>query len=53
MQIRIQIDNAYTCDTDPVTGNCWWTIEVSYPGGANDTTTWSARIEGNPVALVK
>ena len=53
MQIRIQIDNGYTCDTDPVTGNCWWTIEVSYPGGANDTTTWSARIEGNPVALVE
>ncbi len=53
MQIRIQIDPAYTCDTDPDTGNCWWTIEVSYPGGANDTTTWSARIEGNPVALVE
>jgi hypothetical protein len=48
MQIRIQIDSGYTCTTD-----CWWTIEVSYPGGANDTTTWSARIEGNPVALVK
>lgn len=52
MQIRIDIDGSYTCDTSP-TGNCWWTIEVSYPGGANDTTTWSARIEGNPVALVE
>lgn len=52
MQIRIDIADAYTCDTSPG-GNCWWTIEVSYPGGANDTTTWSARIEGNPVALVK
>ena len=48
MQIRIQIDPGYTCGA-----NCWWTIEVSYPGGANDTTTWSARIEGNPVSLVK
>ncbi|MDJ0954997.1 MAG: hypothetical protein QNJ81_15065, partial [Acidimicrobiia bacterium] len=53
MQIRIEIDDTYTCDTDPATGNCWWTIDVSYPGGANDTTTWSARIEGNPVALVE
>jgi hypothetical protein len=52
MQIRIHIDPAYTCDTSP-SGNCWWTIDVSYPGGANDTTTWSARIEGNPVALVE
>ncbi len=48
MQIRIDIDNGYTCGTD-----CWWTISLIYPGGANDTTTWSARIEGNPVRLVE
>jgi hypothetical protein len=48
MQIRVDVPDDYTCS-----GNCWWTIEVSYPGGANDTTTWSARIEGNPVALVE
>jgi hypothetical protein len=53
MQIRISIADSYTCDTDPVTGNCWWTIEVDYPGGARDTTTWSSHIEGNPVKLVK
>jgi len=48
MQIRIAISSGYTCSSD-----CWWTIKVTYPGGANDTTTWSARIEGNPVKLVK
>jgi hypothetical protein len=48
MQIRIAIPNTYSCTTD-----CWWTIEVTYAGGANDTTTWSARIEGNPVKLVE
>ena len=48
MQIRIDIPNDYTCSA-----NCWWQITVSYPGGANDTTTWSARIEGNPVRLVE
>ena len=48
MQIRIAIPNTYSCTTD-----CWWTIEVTYNGGANDTTTWSARIEGNPVKLVE
>ena len=48
MQIRVHVPETYVC-----AANCWWTIEVSYPGGANDTTTWSARIEGNPVALVE
>jgi hypothetical protein len=48
MQIRIAIPNDYSCSA-----NCWWTIEVTYDGGANDTTTWSARIEGNPVKLVE
>ncbi len=48
MQIRIEIPDTYACSSD-----CWWTIDVSYPGGANDTTTWSAHIEGNPVALVE
>jgi len=48
MQIRISIPTDYTCSAD-----CWWTIQVDYPNGANDTTTWSARIEGNPVRLVE
>ncbi|MEZ5176209.1 MAG: TadE/TadG family type IV pilus assembly protein [Acidimicrobiia bacterium] len=48
MQIRIEIDQSYTCGA-----NCWWTLTVDYPGGANDTTTWSARVEGNPVKLVE
>jgi hypothetical protein len=52
MQIRIQIDNDYTCTIDSKPG-CWWTIETGYAGGANDTTTWSARIEGSPVRLVE
>ncbi len=48
MQIRIEIPNGYTCGTD-----CWWTIKLEYGGGANDTTTWSAHIEGNPVRLIE
>ena len=48
MQIRIKIPETYTCTTA-----CWWTLTVNYPGGANDTTTWSARVEGNPVKLVE
>ncbi len=48
MQIRISIPNGYTCGTE-----CWWKIGLAYPGGANDTTTWSAHIEGNPVRLIE
>ena len=52
MEIRLEIPNTYTC-TPGVGAGCWWTIELYYPGGANDTTTWSAHIEGNPVRLVE
>ncbi len=52
MEIRVDIPNTYTCDPATADG-CWWTIELFYPGGANDTTTWSAHIEGNPVRLVE
>ena len=48
LEVRVHIPETYTCTVD-----CWWRIKVTYPGGANDTTTWSARIEGNPVALVE
>jgi len=48
LEIRVHIPEDYTCSAD-----CWWEIEVHYTGNANDTTTWSAHIEGNPVALVE
>ena len=48
LEIRVDIPDDYTCSSD-----CWWTIKVTYPGGARDTTTWSAHIEGNPVSLVE
>lgn len=47
--LRIEIDlTGYTCST-----NCWWKVRLFYPGGGTDTTTWEARIEGNPVKLVE
>ena len=46
--IRVPIPPTYTCGS-----NCWWQVEYNYPGSTNDTTTWSARIEGNPVKLVE
>ncbi len=46
--IRIAIPPDYTC-----AATCWWKIHYNYPDVTNDTTTWSARIEGNPIRIVK
>jgi Putative Flp pilus-assembly TadE/G-like len=46
--IRIALPPDYACAAD-----CWWKIRYNYPGQTMDTTTWSARIEGNPVRLVE
>lgn len=46
--IRIDLPEDYVCGAD-----CWWKIDYNYPGSTNDTTTWEARIEGNPVKLVE
>jgi hypothetical protein len=47
--VRIDLPNNYSCDG----ANCWWTIFYDYEGDATDTTTWTGRIEGNPVRLVE
>ena len=48
IQVRIDLPAGYTCAAD-----CWWRIDYNYPAQTNDTTTWSARIDGNPVRLVE
>ena len=51
IEIRLPIDTGYTCASGGT--DCWWTIDLIYNNGANDTTTWAAHIEGNPVKLVE
>jgi hypothetical protein len=46
--IRVTLPTDYTCAAD-----CWWKIHYNYPGRTQDTTTWSAHIEGNPLRLVE
>jgi hypothetical protein len=50
----IPIPSTYSCDFASATG-CWVTIQMTYSGGAqpNDTTTWSATLNGDPVRLVE
>ena len=51
IQIRVPIDNTMnSCDaTNP--NDCWLRIQYRFSGGVNDTTTWSAFIDGDPVRL--
>ncbi len=50
--VRISIPDTYSCPLGGVPG-CWWTIDYDYTARSNDTTTWSARVEGNPVKLIE
>jgi hypothetical protein len=48
---RIPIPDDYDCDYEDPAG-CWIRIRFQFPGGIEDTTSWEARLEGNPVRLV-
>ncbi len=50
--IRVPVPSSYTCQSTK-SGGCWFQLEVSFPGGVSDTTTWSARVEGDPVRLIE
>lgn len=54
LTFRVPLPANYSCD--PNVGNgCWWKVRYKYgvPGVTPaDTTTWAARIEGNPIHLV-
>ncbi len=53
-RIDVPVPTSYTCnDADPT--DCWYRLKFTYPPGvtANDTTTWSASLDGDPVRLVK
>jgi Flp pilus assembly protein TadG len=48
---NVDIPSNYTCDgTDPT--KCWFHILINTTSSAQDTTTWSATVVGNPVHLV-
>lgn len=51
-QFRVEIPDDYSCaDADP--DACWVKIRLAFGGGVNDTTTWSARLLGDPVRITK
>jgi hypothetical protein len=51
---KVPIPSNYTCNyTDPT--GCWTRINFSFPNltSVQDTTTWSAQIQGDPVRLIE
>ena len=52
-EIRIPIPSTYSC-TVASQGGCWFRVQVSFgTGQVTDATTWTARIEGEPVRLIE
>lgn len=52
-EIRVPIPSTYTC-TVASQGGCWFRIRVSFGvGQVTDATTWTARIDGEPVRLIE
>lgn len=51
--VQIPIPPNYGCATASATG-CWFKVDLDFNGGnPADTTTWSARVLGDPVRLVE
>jgi Flp pilus assembly protein TadG len=51
-QFRITIPSNYRCnDSDP--NDCWVKLRLAFTQNVEDTTTWSARLEGDPVRITK
>lgn len=51
--VRVPIPSTYTCQVTS-SGGCWFRVQVSFGSGTvTDATTWTARIEGEPVRLIE
>jgi hypothetical protein len=58
LRIRVDIPTDYACDRtvnnpEVAANSCWWGIRYRFNGNASDTTTWQARVEGNPLQLTE
>ncbi|MFN8194785.1 MAG: pilus assembly protein TadG-related protein [Nocardioidaceae bacterium] len=51
--IRVPIPATYTCNWSQQ-GGCWFRVQINFGSAqVHDTTTWTAKIEGDPVRLIK
>jgi Flp pilus assembly protein TadG len=52
IEINVPIPSNYACNDASPTG-CWFRINYLFSGTVNDTTSWAAQLEGDPVRIVK
>ena len=50
--INIPIPPDYSCNYLS-SGGCWFRVRVSFTSAVNDTTTWTAAVNGDPVRLIE
>lgn len=51
--VNVPIPSSYTCNVAAV-GGCWFRVTFDWSGSTpTDTTTWTARIDGDPVRLIE
>ena len=51
--VQIPLPDNYSCNAGSDLG-CWFKVNLNFAGGTpRDTTTWSARVRGDPVRLVE
>ncbi|MCU1459620.1 MAG: Flp pilus assembly protein TadG [Actinomycetia bacterium] len=52
IEVRVPIPDTYSCTVGSPTG-CWVQIAYKFDKAINDTTSWTAHIDGDPVRIVK
>ena len=52
--IQVPVPPSYTCTVSSA-GGCWFRVQVTFGSGnsVNDSTTWTAKIVGEPVRLIE
>ena len=53
--MTVPIPTSYECTASgtPASRECWFRVEFTIGSGANEDTTWSANLNGDPVRLVQ
>jgi hypothetical protein len=52
MIVQVPLSSSYDCNASADDG-CWVRLKITYAADANDFTTWSAYISGDPVRLIE
>ena len=52
-EVTVPIDSSYRCSNDRAASACWVRVRLTTSAPQQDTTTWRAELDGDPVRLVE